>query len=299
MTTSSVSTLRNGVLREDAPHTAPLQQVPPAQDRPAPPARSAGRSRKLQWDKRRTAELFRRCRATNDVEARDELITMYLNLVRYLASKYRGRGEPIDDLVQVGTIGLIKAVDRFDTGRGLEFTTYATPTIIGEIKRHFRDKSWAIRVPRRLQELSAKVSGAIDALTREHQCSPTIPEIAERLGVSSDDVLEAIDASAAHNTSPLDMTSSSGKGESFSLLDVIGEHDPLIDAVDDRETLAVALRDVPAIAQKALHLRFFEGATQTAIAEELGVSQMQVSRLLRKTLQALRADATARADQLA
>ena len=253
-----------------------------------PSARPANKSRKLQWDKKRTAELFARCRATNDVDARDELITMYLNLVRYLASKYRNRGEQIDDLVQVGTIGLIKAVDRFDTGRGLEFTTYATPTIVGEIKRHFRDKSWAIRIPRSLQELSAKVNGAIDALTRENQRSPTIPEIAEYLGVSSDMVLEAIDASAAHSTSPLDVLHGSGRDETFSLLDVIGECDPLIAAVDDRETLAVALKDVPPLAQKALHLRFFEGATQTDIARELGVSQMQVSRLLRKTLATLR-----------
>jgi RNA polymerase sigma-B factor len=297
MATSCVSTRQDSALHEEMSCTAPVQSAQPAHENGVRPARAAGKTRKLQWDKRRTAELFRRCRATNDVVARDELITMYLNLVRYLASKYRGRGEPMDDLIQVGTIGLIKAVDRFDTGRGLEFTTYATPTIIGEIKRHFRDKSWAIKVPRRLQELSAKVSGVIDTLTSEHQCSPTIPQIAARLGVSCDDVLEAIDASAAHNTSPLDITSGRGKGEPFSLLEVIGEHDPLLGVVEDRQTLAAVLRDVPPIAQKALHLRFFEGATQSAIAEELGVSQMQVSRLLRKTLEALRANIVSRADQ--
>ncbi len=273
--------------------SSPAPSPAPSREQRAPRGRTT--SRRLQWDKKRTAELFERFRAVDDRQARDELITMYLNLVRYLASKYRNRGEQIDDLVQVGTIGLIKAVDRFDIERGLEFTTYATPTIIGEIKRHFRDKCWAVKVPRRLQELSTKVNGAIDAMTREYQRSPTIEEIAEHLGVSSDDVLEAIDASSAHNSSPLDVTQSGGNGETFSLLDVIGEHDPLIAAVDDRETLAVALREVPPLAQKALYLRFFEGATQTDIARQLDISQMQVSRLLRKTLSALRGNVGARA----
>jgi RNA polymerase sigma-B factor len=238
--------------------------------------RSGNKSRRLVWDKARTAELFRRCRATNDSAARDELITMYLNLVHYLAGKYRNRSEPIDDLVQVGTIGLIKAVDRFDTGRGLGFTTYATPTILGEIKRHFRDKGWALRVPRRLQEISVQINRAMDALTRELQRSPTIPEIAERVGVSEDLVLEATEASsAAYNMVPIDTGYSDGEG---------------VFNVEDRTTLAAALKDVSPVAQRALHLRFSEGLTQTEIAGRLGVSQMQVSRLLRKALAVLRAN---------
>ncbi|MDP2401152.1 MAG: sigma-70 family RNA polymerase sigma factor, partial [Actinomycetota bacterium] len=146
------------------------------------PAKS--NSRKLTWDKAHTRELFRRYRFEGDEAARDELTTMYLNLVKYLASRFRNRGEPIDDLVQVGTIGLIKAIDRFDIERQVEFTTYATPTIVGELKRYFRDKGWAIRVPRRLQELSFKVNQAIDALTQRLQRSPSIPEIADYLEVT-------------------------------------------------------------------------------------------------------------------
>jgi RNA polymerase sigma-B factor len=297
MTPECVSVETDRVIVQDPPIAEPPRVSPPELPTPTREQRTRSprtrnTSRRLQWDKKRTAELFRRYQSNDDGDARDELITMYLNLVRYLAGKYRNRGEQIDDLVQVGTIGLIKAVDRFDIERGLEFTTYATPTIIGEIKRHFRDKCWAVKVPRRLQELSTKVNGAIDAMTREYQRSPTIEEIAQHLGVNSDDVLEAIDASSAHSSSPLDVAQSGGNGETFSLLDVIGEHDPLIAAVDDRETLAVALRDVSPLAQKALYLRFFEGATQTDIARQLDISQMQVSRLLRKTLSALRARVT-------
>jgi RNA polymerase sigma-B factor len=249
---------------------------------------TGGRFRKLKWDKKRTAELFHRCRASNDAAARDELITMYLNLVQYLASRFRYRGEPIDDLVQVGTIGLIKAVDRFDTGRGLEFTTYATPTIIGEIKRHFRDKTWTMRVPRGLQELSVALNRAVDALTRQWQRSPTIPEIAEHLGVSPEDVLQAMEASAAYRPIPLESGPEADEGGSFNLMDVIGENDPLIAAVEHRQTLDAALKGVSPLEQRALYLRFFEGATQSEIAQELGVSQMQISRMLRKTIGILR-----------
>jgi len=254
-------------------------------------ARHGKPARRLQWDKQRTALLFQRYRSTNDSAPRDELITMYLNLVGYLASKYRGRGEPVDDVVQAGTIGLIKAVDRFDPQRGFEFTTYATPTIIGEIKRHFRDKGWAMRIPRRMQELSVRLNGATDTLTRELQRSPTVSEIAERAGCSHDDVLEISEAaSAARSTVPLDAGYASENGDSLSLLEVIGVDDPLLANVDDRDTLTRALEDVSPQAQRAVHLRFFEAKTQTDIAIELGISQMQVSRLLRKALAALRAN---------
>jgi RNA polymerase sigma-B factor len=287
MTLDSVTLEKPPVLESEPAriHPDPHVRVDRA-ERPAPGARK--RSRKLTWDRERTAELFRRCRETGDEAARDELVTMYLNLVKYLASKFRNRGESIDDLVQVGTIGLIKAVDRFEPGREFEFTTYATPTILGEIKRHFRDKGWAIRVPRRLQELSGHVSQAIDALTREHQRSPSVPEIAQHLGISADEVLEAMETSEAYNFTPLDIGRGNDDGESFSLLDRIGEEDPLMAVVDDRTTLAAALKDLSPQQQKVLYLRFFEGATQTDIAAQLGVSQMQVSRLLRKTLSVLR-----------
>ncbi|MBS3957745.1 MAG: SigB/SigF/SigG family RNA polymerase sigma factor [Clostridiales bacterium] len=253
-----------------------------------PRARSGDSSRKLTWDKAHTRELFRRFRDEADEAARDELITMYLNLVKYLASRFRNRGEPIDDLIQVGTIGLIKAIDRFDTDRQVEFTTYATPTIVGELKRYFRDKGWAIKVPRRLQELSFKVNQAMDALTQRLQRSPSIAEIAEYLEVTSEEVLEAMETSEAYNFVSLESDRGGDGRESFSILEYIGKDDQLMSVVEDRTTLAAALKGLTAQEQRVLYLRFFEGLTQTEIARRMGISQMQVSRMLRKTLRVLR-----------
>ena len=174
---------------------------------------------KAAWDKDRTRELFRQYKATGDPEGRDQLIVSHLNLVRFLASKFKNRGEPLDDLIQVGTIGLIKAIDRFDPSRGLEFTTYATPTILGEIKRHFRDKGWSVRVPRRLQELSAKVNQANDELTNELSRSPSVEEIAKRVGASVDDVLEAMESSSAYSSVPLEGGGSSDDDDAPSVID--------------------------------------------------------------------------------
>lgn len=253
------------------------------------PASSKKPVRRLVWDKARTRELFRRYRETGDEAARDELVSMYLNLVRYLASRFRNRGEPLDDLVQVGTIGLIKAIDRFDIDRDVEFTTYATPTIVGEIKRHFRDKGWAVKVPRRLQELSFKVNQSLDALTQELQRAPTIEEIAERVGASAEEVLEALESSEAYNFVSLESDRNSDSQDStFSILEYVGKNDHLIDVVEDRATLAEGLKQLSPLEQQVLYLRFFEGLTQTDIASRLGVSQMQVSRMLRKTLRVLR-----------
>ena len=244
--------------------------------------------RRLVWDKKRTRELFLHYREFQDEESRDELITMYLNLVKFLASRFRNRGEPIDDLIQVGTIGLIKAIDRFDTAREVEFTTYATPTIVGELKRYFRDKGWAIKVPRRLQELSFRVNQAVDQLTQQIQRSPTILEIAEYLGVTSEEVLEAMETSEAYNFVSLETDRNSDGSDSFSILEYIGKDDQLMSIVDDRTTLAKALKFLTPQEQRVLYLRFFQGLTQTEIATKLEISQMQVSRLLRKTLRVLR-----------
>lgn len=252
------------------------------------PKATKRQERRLVWDKARTRELFVRLRENGDEQARDELVAMYLNLVKYLASRFRNRGEPIDDLVQVGTIGLIKAIDRFDIGRDVEFTTYATPTIIGELKRYFRDKGWAIKVPRRLQELSFKVNQAIDQLTQQMQRSPTIQEIAAHLGVTPEEVLEAIETSEAYNFVSLETERSSEGGDSFSILEYVGKDDQLMAVIDDRTTIAQAVRYLAPQEQRVLYLRFFQGLTQTEIANRLGISQMQVSRLLRKTLRALR-----------
>lgn len=245
-------------------------------------------ARRLSWDNDYTRALFERYRFSSDEDARDELITMYLNLVKYLASRFRNRGEPMDDLVQVGTIGLIKAIDRFDIDRQLEFTTYATPTIVGEIKRHFRDKGWAIKVPRRLQELSFKVNQAVDTLTQKNQRSPTIAEIAEYLEVTSEEVLEAMETSEAYNFVSLETDRGGDSADSFSILEYVGKDDALMGVVEDRTTLAAAFTKLTPQEQKVLYLRFFEGLTQTEIAQRLDISQMQVSRLLRRTLRVLR-----------
>lgn len=239
---------------------------------------------KAAWDKDRTRELFRQYKATGDPEVRDQLIVSHLNLVRFLASKFKNRGEPLDDLIQVGTIGLIKAIDRFDPSRGLEFTTYATPTILGEIKRHFRDKGWSVRVPRRLQELSAKVNQANDELTNELSRSPSVEEIAKRVGASVDDVLEAMESSSAYSSVPLEGGGSSDDDDALSVIDHYATEDENLAASDDRIVLEDAIRDFSPREKDVIRMRFFEGMTQVEIAERLGISQVQVSRLLRRTL---------------
>ena len=239
---------------------------------------------KAAWDKDRTRELFRRYKQQNDTDARDQLIVSHLNLVRFLASKFKNRGESLEDLVQVGTIGLIKAIDRFDPERGLEFTTYATPTIMGEIKRHFRDKGWSVRVPRRLQELSAKVNQVTDELTNKLQRSPSVAEIAERLGVTVDEVLEAMESSSAYSSVPLEGGGAGDDDEAPSVIDHYATEDADLAASDDRIVLEEAIADFSPREQDVIRMRFVDGLTQVEIAEKLGVSQVQVSRLLRRTL---------------
>lgn len=262
------------------------ERVPQAPQRDASEARAVRRAPKGKdaWDKERTHELFRLYKEKGDEEARDQLIVSHLNLVRFLASKFKNRGEPLDDLVQVGTIGLIKAIDRFDPERGLEFTTYATPTILGEIKRHFRDKGWSIRVPRRLQELSAKVNQATDELTVELQCSPSVEEIAAKLGVGAEEILEAMESSGAYTSVSLEAGGSSEDDEAPALIDRLGSVDEDLDASDDRMVIDDAISDFSPREQEIVRMRFIDGLTQVEIAKRLGVSQVQVSRLLRRTL---------------
>ena len=262
------------------------EQVPQAPQRDASEARAVRRAPKGKdaWDKERTHELFRLYKEKGDEEARDQLIVSHLNLVRVLASKFKNRGEPLDDLVQVGTIGLIKAIDRFDPERGLEFTTYATPTILGEIKRHFRDKGWSIRVPRRLQELSAKVNQATDELTVELQRSPSVEEIAAKLGVGAEEILEAMESSGAYTSVSLEAGGSSEDDEAPALIDRLGSVDEDLDASDDRMVIDDAISDFSPREQEIVRMRFIDGLTQVEIAKRLGVSQVQVSRLLRRTL---------------
>ena len=247
-------------------------------------AKRPPREGKAAWDKERTRELFRLYKEEGDEEAREQLIVSHLNLVRFLASKFKNRGEPLDDLMQVGTIGLIKAIDRFDPARGLEFTTFATPTIMGEIKRHFRDKGWSVRVPRRLQELSAKVNQTTDDLTRELQRPPSVAEVAERLGATVDEVLEAMESSTAYSSVPLEGTGMDADDDAPSVLDHYASEDSDLAASDDRMVIEEAISSFTPREQEAVRMRFEQGMTQVEIAEKLGISQVQVSRLLRKVL---------------
>lgn len=215
---------------------------------------------------------------------RDELVTMHLPLVRHIAWGFRDRGEQFEDIVQVGTIGLIKAVDRFEIDRGLEFSTYATPLIVGEIKRHFRDRTSVVRLPRRLQELSASVSRASDALTIDLQRSPTVREIADSVGCSVDEVLEALEARESLTVHDLPTI----EGES-----ILGADDTSLQGVVDREALRTALEQLPERERQIVMLRFFRDMSQTQIAHEMGISQMHVSRLLSASLGQLRGDLAA------
>ena len=244
----------------------------------------ATKSGKAAWDKEKTHELFRRYKEEGDVEAREKLVMSHMNLVRFLANKFKNRGEPLDDLIQVGYLGLLKAIDRFDPSRGLEFTTYATPTIMGEIKRHFRDKGWSVRVPRRLQELSAKVNQATDVLTTELQRSPKIEEIAEYLDASVDEVLEAMESSSAYSSVPLEGTGNNDNDDAPSVLDRYATEDSALNFTDDRLIIQEALKGFSPREREVIDLRFLQGMTQIEIAEQLGISQVQVSRLLRRTL---------------
>ncbi len=220
---------------------------------------------------------------------RDELVTMNLPLVEYLARRFRERGEAHEDLVQVGTLGLIKAVDRFDTERGVEFSTYATPTIVGEIKRHFRDRGWAVRVPRRLQELRLALSRATQELSQTTGQSPTVAQLAEHLGISEDEVLEGLESAQAYATASLDASTSSDGDESLSLGDTLGTDDSALEHVDNWETLKPLLLQLDPRERRILELRFGREWTQSQIAEDVGISQMHVSRILAKTLSQLRA----------
>jgi len=238
-------------------------------------------------DKDELARTFQAFADTRDALLRDQLIEAHLGLAEYLARRFANRGEPLDDLVQVASLGLVKAVERFDPARGLEFTTFATPTIVGELKRHFRDKGWAVRVPRRVQELHLRVTKVIDDLSLEMGRSPLIPEIALRAGISEDEVIEAIDAGSAYRSASLDAGRSDDE-ESPGLLGQLGDLDPELARAERRAALGPLIGSLPEREQVMLYLRFYEGLTQSEIAKQLGISQMHVSRLLARSLQQLR-----------
>ena len=220
--------------------------------------------------------------------ARDGLVHLHLPLVEHCARRFRNRGEPFEDLVQVGTIGLLKSIDRFDTERGVEFSTYATPTIIGEIKRYFRDKGWAIRVPRRLQELRMQISAATAELTQRLGRSPTPRELAERIGCSVEEIIEGIESSNAYSTLSLDAGRRRRRAARGSCWTPSGSWTRHLEHVEIRESIKPLLDALEAREKRILLLRFFKNMTQSQIADEIGVSQMHVSRLLTRTLAQLR-----------
>ena len=233
--------------------------------------------------------LLRRYHEEGDLQAREELIEQYMSLVRSLARRYSYRGEQLDDLVQIGSIGLIKAIDRFDLDRGVELTTYATPNIIGEIKRHFRDRGWAVRVPRGLQELNVKLSKLVEELTVQYSRSPTIPELAKAAGVEEEEVLEALESGRAYSTLSLSTGGGTSEdGEELDPLESLGEIEHQYEVSEDRAVLAPGFKVLDERERQILHLRFFEGLTQSQIAQQVGISQMHVSRLIRRALEKIR-----------
>jgi RNA polymerase sigma-B factor len=234
--------------------------------------------------------LLRRYHLEGDLQARDELIERYMSLVRSLARRYSHRGEQLDDLVQIGAIGLIKAIDRFDLDRGVELTTYATPNIIGEIKRHFRDKGWSVRVPRGLQELNVQISKLVEQLTVQLSRSPTIAELAEAAGVEEESVLEALESGRAYSSVSLSPGANSDEEGELDPLESLGDIDHEYEVSEDRAALAPGFKVLNQRERKILHLRFFSGLTQSQIADEIGISQMHVSRLIRRSLEKIRAE---------
>ena len=238
--------------------------------------------------------LLRRYHEQGDLAARKQLIERYMSLVRSLARRYSYRGEQLEDLVQIGAIGLIKAIDRFDVNRGVELTTYATPNIIGEIKRNFRDRGWSVRVPRGLQELNIQLSRLIEELTVQHARSPTIAELAKSAGVSEEEVLEALESGRAYSALSLS-AGSAGHDEDGELdpLESLGTEEHQYEVSEDRAVLAPGFRVLDERERKILHLRFFEGLTQSQIAQQVGISQMHVSRLIRRSLEKIRAEIAA------
>ncbi|MCX6345941.1 MAG: RNA polymerase sigma factor SigF [Armatimonadetes bacterium] len=241
------------------------------------------------WTNTEKEELFRKYIITRNSHVRDELVIMHQNLVRFLAGKFANRGEPLEDLVQVGIIGLINAIDRFDPDRGTKFSTYATPTIVGEIRRHFRDKAWSLKVPRRLQELNLAANKAVEELAQRLGHPPTVQEIAKQVGASEEETLEAIELGNAYDTVSLDSTLPQG-GESapLTLAEFVGDLDPSLQAIETFGDLKQAVDALEPREKAIIYYRFFKDMSQTEVAKRLNISQMHVSRLQQKALKRLK-----------
>ena len=249
----------------------------------------AEKKTKGRWDRERARRLLVEYSKTKEPSLKEELVEQHLNLVRYLAGKFSNRGENLEDLIQVGCLGLIKAIERFDPERGTEFTTYATPTIVGEIKRHFRDKGWAIKVPRRLQEFNASVAKTTEELTSNLGRVPTANEIAAKLEVTPEDVLEAQELGQSYNLLSIDSElDADDSRKTSSLLDYLGRADFQLEQVEDRLALHRAFSSLPPRERLLMYLRFFENRSQSEVAKVLNISQMHVSRLQARSLEAMR-----------
>jgi RNA polymerase sigma-B factor len=232
-------------------------------------------------------ERFVEYRRTGDRTLRNQLVQDHMRLAEFLARRFLHRGEPLDDLRQVALIGLVKAVERFEPDRGLQFSSFATPTIMGELKRHFRDKGWAVRVPRRIQELHLELDRTIATLSQELGRSPTTAEIASRAGVAEEDVLESMEASSLYRLSSLDSPRGDDDGSGAAPSERVGGADPELEGVETRVAVSELLSVLPEREQRIVYLRFFAGLTQSEIATEIGISQMHVSRLLTRSLETL------------
>jgi RNA polymerase sigma-B factor len=237
--------------------------------------------------------LLRKYHEDGDLAAREKLIEQYMSLVRSLARRYAYRGEQLEDLVQIGAIGLIKAIDRFDLERGVELTTYATPNIIGEIKRHFRDKGWAVRVPRGLQELNVQLSRLMEQLTVQLGRSPTIPELAKASGSTEEEVLEALESGRAYSSLSLSSGGGGDGEDDLDPLESIGSEEQQYEVSENRAVLAPGFKALDERERMILQLRFFDGLTQSQIAQQVGISQMHVSRLIRRSLEKIRSEIAA------
>jgi RNA polymerase sigma-B factor len=237
--------------------------------------------------------LLVRYHVEGDVSAREELAERFLPLARDLALRYSYTDEPYDDLLQVASLGLIKAIDRFEPGRGTKFTSYAAPTILGELKRHFRDKGWSMHVPRNLQERALAVSRETEALSKSLGRSPKAREVAVALDCTVEEVLEAQEVAASYEAASLDAPATRDDEESATLVDLLGDEDPSYDLVDDRHAIATTWNELPEVEREVLELRFLHDLTQREIGEQIGYSQMHVSRLLRRALNRLERAAAA------
>ena len=235
-----------------------------------------------------TEQLFERLHRDHDPRVREELTRRFLPLARKLARRYSGAREPFDDLLQVASLGLVKALDRYDVARGTAFSSLAVPTILGELKRYFRDLGWAVHVPRGAQELAVKVEDCSQRLAAREGRPPSVQALAQYMDVPLEDVLDAFETARAHHAASLDAPHDDGEGETGSLVDTFGHDDHRLLSADERLTVCAAARLLSQREREILCLRFVEDLTQSEISARVGVSQMQVSRILRRTLARLR-----------